>query len=60
MLNRFSRNACALNAFGMLIALPGLNDDKVIRFAIAWMIAAGLGWMLFDREVRREMSSHDD
>lgn len=56
---RTSRTLCFLNAFGMLIALPGLNDDEVMRFAVSWMLATGFGWLLFDREIRREMASRE-
>lgn len=58
-LMRTSRTLCFLNAFGMMIALPGLNDDIMIQAATAWMLATGLGWMLFDREIRREMASRE-
>jgi hypothetical protein len=43
----------------MMIALPGLNDDTMIQAATAWMLATGLGWILFDREIRREMASRE-
>ena len=56
---RTSRTLCFLNAFGMMIALPGLNDDTMIQAATAWMLATGLGWILFDREIRREMASRE-
>ena len=43
----------------MLIAIPGLTDDGAIRFAVSWMIATGVGWLMFDREIRREMASRE-
>ena len=58
-LMRLSRGLCALNAFSMMIALPGLEDDAVVRFAVSWMLATGLGWAMFDREIRREMASRE-
>jgi len=54
-----SRTICFLNAFFMMIALPGLNEDSAIQIATAWMIATGFGWVMFDREIRREMASRE-
>jgi hypothetical protein len=57
-LMRFSRVACAIGAIGSALALPEATDAQA-PFFTASMVAATMGWLLFDREIRREMDSRE-
>lgn len=47
-----SRGICGGVCLGNLATLPA-RDPGTVRVALALVIAAGFGWTLFDRELRR-------
>ncbi len=47
-----SRGICGGTAFGQLVTLPARSEETV-GLGVALMLSTGLGWLLFDRELRR-------